>query len=265
MEDHDEAVITWDFGGTGEIDRSMQNPPARALRRLLGDGKPGDRIMPFTVCDPTTGRLRWLGAFVHSSAGRIIFFPDRPSKVRARNEVVQAGLDVDHLTLERDLQTWHLTSNRSSKHESAGKTVKQPGDAVGWFGMTLQSLDQLMEVGRQVIIRAEIPPTDADRRMGLFKNAIEGLRFPEFQGLPRSTALDDLPHFAVYVSRRPIDRPPTNPLLPCGGPYHVPSVQRDEIRPGKLLAFNIGELHFQAIFGWLSGKLLYPIAFTTGR
>jgi hypothetical protein len=264
MEDHDEAVLTWEFGGTGETDDTMQSPPARAIRRLLEDGKPGDRIVPFTVRDPGTARLRWLGAFVHSSAGRVIFFPDRPSTVRARNAVVQPGLDVDHLTLESDLHTWHLTSYPSSKHQSAGRTVTQPGHAVGWFGMTLQSLDQLMEVGKQIIIHAEIPPTDAKRRMGLFKNAVDGLEFPELDRMPPRSPPDSLPHFAVYVSKTPIDTPPTNALLPIGGPHHVAPDKPVVTRVGRLYSFRIGELHFQVVFGWVSGQLLHPIVLTAG-
>ena len=96
MEEHDQIKITWNLGGTGETDDETRSPAARALRHALQEGKPGDRIAPITVCDPTTGRLRWLGAFVESRAGRVIFFPDKPSRVHARNEEVQSGLEVDH-------------------------------------------------------------------------------------------------------------------------------------------------------------------------
>src|SRR5574337_525056 len=119
-------------GSVEGVDYDPANPFHQALQNLLDEGKPIDRL---TLCyctevDDNTGSaiLYWLGVFVLSVAGRIVFFPgftvtdDHFLKYKGTKLLEDRIFKVNHFTLESDL-TWHITSPKSRKHIFGYKAV----------------------------------------------------------------------------------------------------------------------------------------------
>src|SRR5882762_8159912 len=117
MADYLTVTSTLPEGAEGRDDDPF-NPLARAANKLLTVGDPIKKISP-CYCDtqdsPGLFPLRWFGVFVHSFGGRLILFPgfSEPYKFLFRSKgsssPVVKTFDTDHITLESDMRTWHVT------------------------------------------------------------------------------------------------------------------------------------------------------------
>jgi len=185
----DNIQLTWEIDhGSPGIDSDPYNPLCRAVNSPFNDGRPHQSL---SLCffgdfdsrtnDVTT--LRWIGAIVLSAGERIIFFPGlnfQPQWVRlAQTQPPHRhhNINIDHISLEKDMQRWHFTSVNSTNHLGTGRTIDLGQRRFLWFGLSVASPDVLKEVKRETVVRARVPASDAKRRMECFLASREGAVF----------------------------------------------------------------------------------------
>jgi len=172
--------VTWEIElGIDGSDRDPANPVARALRSLLRAGTPirDFRNLILTPSVSTPQPAFWLGAFVHSVAGRILFFPavtfsGFQARYRGKPRAARS-FPVDHLTLERDLRRWHLTSAKG-EHFGGPTTKSMTGGGAFWFGMSVQSPGVLRRLHKTTGFEVSVPESDMARRVRLFQEIRDG-------------------------------------------------------------------------------------------
>lgn len=254
-------------------DVSPTNPLARALRQLLRDGRPFNRISSCFFRDQQ-GVARWLGVFVRSAGDRVIFFPglsmkaDRIHGFRSEEEKWKAQpFAFDHLSLESDLRTWHVTSMDSKDHLGRPTTLPVGGGRVLWFGMSVADSDALQPVYRETVIAAEVPEGDSRRRMDVLFKAREGMAFPLVSlNTEHPKAFDNgFLHFSVFVGPTSFENYPGPEFgFPFGSPFLAAPLQ-NEISKLPLRSHRLAltdEMDIQITCTRLPGQLSTPVTFT---
>jgi hypothetical protein len=255
----DTLEIAWRMEGCAPgVDSSRDNPLARATECLFRLGQPFSRLSKCFFCGPD-GVTRWLGIFVHSAGDRLLFFPgfaEEHTQVLAYSESVirwNQPFHFDHLSLEPDRRTWHLTTPQSKHHLGKLYTRQLGDDRVHWFSMSAAAPSQLRVVREETRASAPTPPQDVDRRAQVFRNARESAIF-QIVGLntehpsPRAPAFL---HFSVVVGPKGFISPENELLgLPYGSPF-LPSVTapdsaRAPIRIHRILLSDDIELEITA-------------------
>ena len=206
-----------DAGVPGE-DSDPFNPLARATRALLHDGSSFRSAAPVFVGDGTA--LRWLGLFVESDQGLVVFFPGlarQPDLMgyhrTGHPEQIIPHL-ADHVTLEPDRTRWHSTEYAGSSSRKRGKRGRGPrqrglwtwpiGEGrVLWFGMSIPTAEVLRFARGSTVARAPAPSNrdEVVRRMKVFDDAIYKGAMPPVLTAPSpppspTAAL----HFSVVVA-----------------------------------------------------------------
>ena len=166
--------------GEPGIDDDPKHPISRALQTLMGPKN--SRLPAFAqaiLVDDTIGEpARWFGVFVKSDGGRIIFFPGlheptiaiRGSKGKKFKFFRKFGFD--HISLEKDRASWHVTSERSKDHQHA-TAPKNLGDGrLLWFGLNLASLDKLRVVRQQTVASFQVSENSAKWKAEEFGRAV---------------------------------------------------------------------------------------------
>lgn len=269
----DTLRFTWDlpFGQPGE-DSSPLNPLARSLRRLLReDGQPFSRLCLCFFKDVDVAR--WLGVFVHSAGGRVLFFPAIPETIdtvqafKSTVEVTNQPFAFDHVSLERDLQIWHATSISSAKHIGGPTTLPLGEGRVLWFGMSVASAGVLRVLRAKSVVTAEVPPSDTKRRAAVLKTARENMEFPmlSLNSDAPAPSYEGFLHFGVVVGPKGFaDYLGPELGFPFGSPYVVGGLA--PLQPGlPLRTFRIAlsdTIDIQIVCAFLPGKLSVPIGFT---
>tara|TARA_R110000868_G_scaffold234868_1_gene488528 strand:- start:3724 stop:4554 length:831 start_codon:yes stop_codon:yes gene_type:complete len=219
--------LTWeaDFGNPG-VDEAADNPLARATDRLFRLGKPFPHLGKCFFKEPE-GIVRWLGVFVHSAGDRVLFFPGDAAP-NAHVRAVEHSSDrwsqpfqIDHLSLERDWKSWHLTSPQSKDHLGKLATEKLDSERTFWFAMSIAS-ENLRLARNTTRVIADMPAGNADRRAAIFQQSREGAIFQmmtlntDQQKIPTDSFL----HISVVVGRPGFPIVNGNVLgLPHGGPF----------------------------------------------
>ena len=259
--------------GAPGADASPDNPLARALRQLLRDGRPFNRISSCFFRDEQ-GVARWLGVFVRSAGDRVIFFPGLAMKadhVRGfRSEEERWTLqpfDFDHLSLESDLKSWHVTTTDSKDHLGKPTTLPVGEGRVLWFGMSVADSNALQIVRSETVTTAEVPEGDSRRRMDVLFKAREGMAFPmvslntEHPGAFSTGFL----HFSVFVGPTGFENYPGPEFgFPIGSPFLAAPLQ-DEISNLPLRSHRLvlsDEIDIQITCTRLPGQLNTQVTFT---
>jgi hypothetical protein len=229
----DSLVFTWEMNmGRKGVDDDPSTPISRALNRLLRTGQPlhklGLCLTALPEVDGKTNVLRWLGVFAFSDGKRVIFFPghaqlpDRLISFQGPNQRVNANITVDHISLERDMNEWHATSPQSQQHFGGPKTLPLGDDRFLWFGMSIAGEHALHEVKNQTTVTANVPGTDAARRINVFKESRDAIVFP-IVSLPQHTLSVPAPYFFHYSAIvGPVGFPDycgTEHAFPIGSPF----------------------------------------------
>lgn len=259
--------------GVPGTDTSPANPLARALRQLLRDGRPFNRVSSCFFNDER-GAVRWLGVFVHSAGDRVIFFPglsmnaDHIHGFRSEEEKWKMQpFAFDHLSLESDMRTWHVTSTDSKDHLGRPTTLPLGEGRVLWFGMSVADSNALQIVNRETVITAEVPEGDGRRRMDVLVKAREGMDFPmvslntEHPGPPGIGFL----HFSVFVGPTGFANYPGPELgFPFGSPFLAAPLQNEIFGlPLRSHRFALtDEMDIQITCTRLPGRLNTPVTFT---
>lgn len=165
--------------GLPGTDDDPQNPLSRAFRNLLVEGKPFQEVaLCFYGGDVTESTLlppkKWLGVFVLSQGGRIVFFPglsikpDWLQQDMGPTPAEKEDFDFDHLSLEPSRQRWHYTSTGSKDHKPGGRTPMVGDSRLLWLGMSIADESVLRDLRAETIVIAQSPSTDSDRRLRKF-------------------------------------------------------------------------------------------------
>jgi hypothetical protein len=273
--------VTWSLGaGVSGTDDDPENPLSRSLNRLLVDGQPLDRVVLVFFGgvegvfrrDGQGTRLQWVGAFVLSAGGRIIFFPGYASKPtwvqsyrgsapdRAREFV------VDHISIERDLRTWHLSTRGSSHHFGKRQTCDLAQGRRFWAGVSIADDSVLRELRRKTTVAFPIPSSDSPRRIAVLRKATKSAQhlivllhphakyqFREgFVHLSFIIGPHGFPDYCEHELPLPID-----PLFPKTPINQVSSLP---VRSGRLSLGKV--IDIQIVSSWLPGHLHVPIMLT---
>jgi hypothetical protein len=251
------------------VDDDRGNPLSRALDTILRTGKPIKKLAHCFFVDQTTGgeHWRWIGIFVLSVAGSVIYFPGYS---RTFDEFVivlkgrrdDYGFHPDHMTLENDFKSLHLTSTQSKEHSRKPLPTLDLG--VGrrlWFGMSVNP-NELRELRAQTVAEAECPKSDSERRVKSFMDAREGQIFLGVCLDPR-TVVGRVPGFLhVSVVVGPLGFPDYyGPELgiPYGSPFlaeEPPPLHRLSDLPCRLHRLALGDkVELQLTSVWLPGRL----------
>lgn len=184
MRKKNRITLTWtmDCGAAG-CDADECTPLARAVRQLFEDGKPFPNLGMSFFREPT-GTLRWIGVFLQSVAGRIIFFPGWATaydQIRAYQGNAlrwQQVFDFDHMSLEKDRTKWHVTATRSTAHLGSPRTLPLGQDRVLWMGISIAEPAIMRRVMTETRMSFKTPSSDIHRRMSIFDRARMGAKFP---------------------------------------------------------------------------------------
>lgn len=270
----DTLNITWSMPiGTQEKDTAPENPLSRAIAQLLHQGKPFPRL---SMCffDPGNQVPRWLGVLVHSAGDRILFFPGYASSHNGirrffqSKEVFNQSFQFDHVSLERDMKTWHATAFGSTAHVGKTRTLELGESRVLWFGLSIAGDHILRLLSRETIVTAKVPAVDSKRRIDTFKAAREGAQFPLISlntDTPRYTDQTFL-HFAFIVGPRGFNDYIGSDLgLPVNSPFLASSLP--DMFSSLALRSHRVELSpttdLQIVCLELPGALNVPLTFTS--
>ena len=211
--DRHTVLVTWNSGGLG-VGRLVNRTSAlvRPFRLLLDEGKPIGRISYlFYQSDKT----RILGALCFTSYGRLLFFPGiakrNPRWIAegaAPRILGQTNNLIDHLTLELDFNSWHVTMlglDNSRKSVLAKYRTREIVDSVTyWFGISILSDNILEECPGEIRMIFSSSGQDADRRIKIVESSVgnsDSHVFPLYTDA--SVTGSDFIHFDFIIDRRP--------------------------------------------------------------
>lgn len=153
-------------------DENPNNPLNRAMDGILEKGKP-DRIIHKCFFRDSNGKLRWLGVFVYSAGARVIFFPGYDKKIlsliadKNGEEVWNKAFQLDHISLEKDKESWHFTEPNSKRHIGKFYTEDMSNGGKYWFSLSVSTEKELYPVYEHTIISSECHENDTKRRSDL--------------------------------------------------------------------------------------------------
>jgi hypothetical protein len=276
-----QAVVTIrvDEGAPG-VDMDGDNPVARAARKSLETGSGASaRVVPVLFRDPLDQALRWFGVFVQSEADRVVFFPglaDKYDRVRGERDdgagKFDQMLNVDHLTLEPDFKTWHVTprgDSKRAKRQSAGRTMPLGEGRLLWFGMTIAKPSFLRLVKMETDVWAPLPGSLAEggRRLREFIAALEKSSRPILATHGPPPFPMSLLHFCVVIGRR--GAPPYRGIelaLPeswDGVLTALPRVGAIPVAPGIVPLSDEVQLEF--FVAWIPGHMNPDVVYFTSK
>jgi hypothetical protein len=276
----DTAFLTWQIEqGAEGTDSEPNNPLARACNKLFIDGKPHDRL---SLCffgelkesETSCSSLKWLGVFVFSAGKRVLFFPGfgfDPEWIKiyySHSKYKYYDFEIDHISLEKNLDRWHLTSQRTARHLGSGRTIPLDHGRVLWFGMSVVQENILREVKKETIVNSQMPSSDSKRRTEVFFKSREGAVFNCVCLAPiaRTHFKEGFLHFAFIVGPKgfphyrgnqfgiPISSPFLKNEIPDDAFVHLP------IRTHRLSL--CAQIDIQITTMWLPGSLTQPVTFT---
>jgi hypothetical protein len=280
MDKQDTIRIRWQMPrGELGVDSDPQNPLNASLAKLFSEKSDLDFNLSMFLFDAGVLGLRWFGVLVLTKGRRLLFFPgtisklDRIEAYKGNTKRWNEQFEFDHISLEEDRKTWHITSPGSKKHlpkRSKGslKTLELGEDRCLWFGFSVQSPALLKNLYRETIVTFKSPESDSERRLSEFHKARDGMEFllmsinGDIDSLKESA--DSFLHFTFIVGKTGFN--PYlggNIALPHGGPY-VESFQTGAVQlPSKTFMVNMSEdVAVQIICNVVPGKLAMPYSVT---
>lgn len=258
-----------DAGRVG-LDSDPTNPLSRSLARLINTGKPFSRLS-LSFLNEGSGQLRWFGVF--AEAKRTLFFPgfsvafDGIESHRGQAPHARRSFEFDHLSLEKDRTTWHVTTRGSSDHLGSPRTLALGNGRVLWFGLSFPSLDAFRPVHDRTEIEFSAPANDASRRREVIMASREQAEFPilSLPDGPLTTQSDSYFHASVIAGPAGFETylGPEH-AFPIGSPYLAspfPSALND--LPTRIHRLQLSSnTDLQITLARLPGKLTVPVTFT---
>jgi len=261
------------YQGVPGRDDDPKNPMSRALTSLMKDNS---RLPTFTqafLIDEAPGEpWRWLGVFVKSAGDRILFFPGFKTDIvrirgsRGEERKYDRPFKFDHVSLEKDRVSWHVTTARSNKHQGGPLATDLGEGRVLWFGMSLASTDVLRELHQETVATIQVPERTSEWKAQEFIRSRQGKEFPGVY-MPEKTLEAAVPIFPlISVIVGPTDfewyRGPV-----WGWPYGSEFVRGEPSGnspiPLRHQRFHLDEeTDIQLTAIWAPGSLLIPAVMT---
>jgi len=202
---------------------------ARPYRELLENGKPIGKIN-YIFFKVNKWPSHILGSLCFTPGHRILFFPGLVERKinwfysKKNFQSIKSIGFADHLTLEAGFRRWHITVLEDDGTKKllmpSFNTKRIEGNALFWFGLTIQGPTVLETTPEELTLVFPSPPKDSDRRITLLldarKNAIMHLTTLNRTSLSREEFL----HFDFFIG--PADL--TLEKLPCNVPTQKPIV-----------------------------------------
>lgn len=210
MSPNDLAEVTIDFKGFGHgKTQNSDTALVRPFKLLLDEGKPIGRINYLFY---RSNRSFVLGSLCYAPGRRLLYFPGliaRTALSHTRDRIrepLQQPFLIDHLTLEPDFRSFHVTTLRHSvKRHPLQKysTRKVQEGVIQWFGLSLHSENALEECPEEVRFQFSSPPQDSDRRLKIVMESREDARFRIIEQNPGTTQPSIcFLHFDFYLDMR---------------------------------------------------------------
>ena len=179
--------------GCRNEDDDAKNPISLALTSLMKDNTLLPTFTQAFLIDETEGQpWRWLGVFVRSAGDRILFFPGFKEEIirvrgsRGEELKFDRPFKVDHLSLEKDRGSWHITTRRSRDHQGGPPATDLGGGRVLWFGMSLASTEVMRELRQETVATFDVPDRTAEWKVKQFIASRQGKEFPGLYMPPRT-------------------------------------------------------------------------------
>ena len=264
--------------GLPGTDSSPGNPLWRALDSLLTTGRPFTR---FHACylkpRPLAQDPVWFGTFVYSAGDRLIFFPgfaqiqQHVRRANGQSPMQQQAFEADHMSLEADRQSWHITTRRSTDHVGSNRKSGFPTADLGdgrvlWFGLSIPHPRVLRPLRESTKAIGQVNARDACRRADVFMDAREGV---EFNDLLFNTGIEHVPqpsyaHFTVIVGPCHFQEYTGERLaLPIGSPFAKLPEQFVNVPMRRHRVHLTPYADIEITTALLPGEITVPFAFTS--
>ena len=188
------------------VDDDPQNPLARALVPLMEMHKQLPTIrLAFLSDGPDAPPSRWLGVFARSPGDRVLFSPGLEVdlfRVRGTDRGVakfDKEFDLDHVSLEKDRGTWHITSPKSEAHQGGPDALDVGQGRVFWFGMAVSSLAVLRKPKQRTTAAFPVAEKAIQHKLAQLQGAVAGGESVKVPMPLAPTSGDWFPLIAVIV------------------------------------------------------------------
>jgi len=174
------AVISLQLeNGSGDLRGAEAAKSAlfRPFRQIVEDGKPIGKLT-YVFFDNQRGQHFVLGSLVRTPGSRLLFFPGvkgRRVNWHSRDNritpvVTNPSETLDHITLESDLGTWHVTILSEGKKET--RLPRMPSytvdkNLVFWFGMSIRKAECLEPTPASIQLSMGSTSADMERRIAI--------------------------------------------------------------------------------------------------
>lgn len=265
--------------GEEGVDSDPANPLSRALNQLFNAGQPLRTFANIFLTQPVSegeenNKLRWLGTFVLSQGNRVIFFPglttkkDRVELYKGERLITEQDFVIDHLSLEKDLKSWHFTSPQSKDHLGSIGTADLGDGRRLWFGMSFSDFSVLRLTNKITSIEARSPESDSERRKKVFKESIKNDYIIQPHPNANKTFLPGIFHLSVIAGPCGFNLyQENNHGFPVGSPFlQTPLPERIKDIPIRFHRITLSDdIELQVSIAKLPGALNAPITFTSNR
>jgi hypothetical protein len=254
--------------GLPGIDDDPKNPLSRALSTLMG--RKNSRLPAFAqafLIDDTVGEPeRCFGVFVRSDGDRIIFFPgfeELPIGIRgSRGNKVEftRPFNFDHVSLEKDRASWHITSKKSKAHQHATIPKDLGSGRKYWFEMSLANLGKLRVVRKETVATFQVDEKSSTWKKDEFFRAVEKTAPMVIRMPNKQRNMQIFPAISVIVGPPGFDLYQGNEMgLAYGSDYVLGEPSSDEPMTRLIQRFSLDETtDIQTSTVWTPGQLQLP-------
>lgn len=175
------------------------------------------------------------------------------------------AFDLDHISLENDRGTWHITSPKSKAHQGGPNVLDLGQGRVFWFSMAVSDLSILRTAKRRTTAAFRVNEKAIQHKVTQFQGAITGgvsVKVP----LPMRPSIGDwFPLLAVVVGPKgfPLHNGPE-----WGVSYGSSHITGESV-PNQRLSVNQFPLDdttdVQLATTWIPGKMAIPLILTSPK
>ncbi len=208
----DKIVITQKFTGVEKgICTSLESSIARPFRVLINEGKNTGNINHVFFKDLEHNYI--VGSLCYSKTKRLIFFPGiigRKLLWDSDKGDIETGGIVDHLTIEPDLKSWHMTIFSDGKKDITKNLPNRSLNKIEdnlyyWFGLSLSSPDMFEKLIEEYNLSFEIPPKQDKKYSEILLKSKEGSKFHITSLIEEGLSDDEFLHFDFLIDLRDKD------------------------------------------------------------
>jgi len=229
-----ELQMTWEYAGIPSFGQGKSNSMSCALARpykqLFEQGKPIGKIN-HVFFQVNNWPSRILGSLCLTFGQRILFYPGLTErKVNwwlSRKQGFRGTQNIgpiDHITLEKKLQKWHVTiiepDGTKKRYLPSFRTRNVQKRATFWFGLTIQKPESLEVTPEKLTLAFPSPPKDSKRRIDLLINARKDALLHLITLNKISLKKDEFLHFDFLIGPKDLTLTP----WPCFAPTQKPII-----------------------------------------